>query len=31
MIRLDMLKRRPMDLDSVRAYSRKLVAKFQMR
>jgi DnaJ homologue, subfamily C, member 28, conserved domain len=31
MIRLDMLKRRPMDLDSVRAYSRKLVAKFQVR
>jgi len=31
MIRLDMLKRRSMDLDSVRAYSRKLVAKFQLR
>jgi DnaJ homologue, subfamily C, member 28, conserved domain len=31
MVRLDMLKRRSMDLDSVRAYSRKLVAKFQLR
>jgi Domain of unknown function (DUF1992) len=31
MIRLDMLKRRSMDLTSVRAYSRKLVAKFQLR
>ena len=31
MIRLDMLKRRSMNLDSVRAYSRKLVAKFQLR
>ena len=31
MIRLDMLKRRSMDLNSVRAYSRKLVAKFQVR
>jgi DnaJ homologue, subfamily C, member 28, conserved domain len=31
MIRLDMLKRRSMDLNSVRAYSRKLVAKFQLR
>jgi hypothetical protein len=31
MIRLDMLKRRSLDLNSVRAYSRKLVAKFQPR
>ena len=31
MIRLDMLKHRSMDLNSVRAYSRKLVAKFQLR
>jgi DnaJ-like protein len=31
MIRLDMLKRRSMDLNSVRAYGRKLVAKFQLR
>lgn len=31
MVRLDMLKRRSMDLDSVRAYSRKLVARFQPR
>jgi Domain of unknown function (DUF1992) len=31
MIRLDMLTRRSMDLNSVRAYSRKLVAKFQLR
>jgi DnaJ homologue, subfamily C, member 28, conserved domain len=31
MIRLDMLKRRSMDWNSVRAYSRKLVAKFQLR
>jgi hypothetical protein len=31
MIRLDMLKRRSMDLNSVRAYSRKLVAKLQLR
>jgi hypothetical protein len=31
MIRLDMLKRQSMDLNSVRAYSRKLVAKFQLR
>jgi Domain of unknown function (DUF1992) len=31
MIRLDMLKRRSMDLNSVRAYSRKLVTKFQLR
>jgi hypothetical protein len=30
MIRLDMLKRRSMDLNSVRTYSRKLVAKFQL-
>jgi hypothetical protein len=30
MIRLDMLKRRSLDLNSVRAYSRKLVAKFQL-
>lgn len=31
MIRLDMLKRRSMDMNSVRSYSRKLVAKFQSR
>jgi hypothetical protein len=31
MIRLDMLTRRSLDLNSVRAYSRKLVAKFQPR
>jgi DnaJ-like protein len=31
MIRLDMLKRRSLDLNSVRAYSRKLVAKFQLK
>jgi hypothetical protein len=31
MIRLDMLKHRSMDLHSVRHYSRKLVAKFQMK
>jgi hypothetical protein len=31
MIRLDMLKRQSMDLNSVRAYSRRLVAKFQLR
>jgi Domain of unknown function (DUF1992) len=31
MVRLDMLKRRSLDLNSVRAYSRKLVAKFQLR
>jgi len=31
MIRLDTLKRRSMDLHSVRHYSRKLVAKFQPR
>jgi hypothetical protein len=30
-IRLDMLKRRSLDLNSVRAYSRKLVAKFQLK
>ena len=28
MIRLDMLKRRSLDLSSVRNYSRKIVAKF---
>jgi hypothetical protein len=28
MIRLDMLKRRSLDLGSVRNYSRKIVAKF---
>jgi len=31
MIRLDMLKHRSMDLHSVRNYSRKLVAKFQLK
>ncbi len=31
MIRLDMLKRRPLDLNAVRTYSRKLVAKFQLK
>jgi Domain of unknown function (DUF1992) len=31
LIRLDMLKRRSMDLNSLRTYSRKLVAKFQLR
>jgi len=31
MIRLDMLKRRSIDFNSMRAYSRKLVAKFQVR
>jgi hypothetical protein len=31
MIRFDMLKRRSMDLHSVRNYSRKLIAKFQMK
>ena len=31
MIRLDMLKHRSMDLYSVRRYSRKLVAKFQLK
>jgi len=30
-IRLDMLKRRSLDLNSVRNYSRKLVAKFQLK
>jgi len=30
-IRLDMLKRRSLDLHSVRNYSRKLVAKFQLK
>lgn len=29
MIRLDMLKRRSLDLNTVRTYSRKLVAKFR--
>ena len=31
MIRLDMLKRRSLDLDSLRQYSRKLVGKFRPR
>jgi len=31
MIRLDMLKRRSLDLNTVRTYSRKLVAKFQIK
>ncbi|HYA28207.1 MAG TPA: DnaJ family domain-containing protein [Acidobacteriota bacterium] len=31
MIRLDLLKRRSMDVGSVRSYSRKLVAKFYRR
>jgi hypothetical protein len=31
MIRLDMLKRRSLDMNSLRNYSRKLVAKFQSR
>jgi DnaJ-like protein len=31
MIRLDMLKRRSLDLNAVRTYSRKLVAKFQIK
>jgi hypothetical protein len=31
MIRLDILKHRSMDLHSVRNYSRKLVAKFQLK
>jgi len=31
MIRLDMLKRRSLNLHTVRSYSRKLVAKFQSR
>ena len=30
-IRLDMFKRRSLDLHSVRHYSRKLVAKFQLK
>ena len=30
-IRLDMLKRRSLDMNSLRNYSRKLVAKFQSR
>ena len=30
-IRLDMLKRRSLNLNSVRNYSRKLVAKFQLK
>ena len=31
MIRLDMLKRRSLNLSAVRTYSRKLVAKFQIK
>jgi len=31
MIRLDMLKRRSLDLNAVRNYGRKLVAKFQLK
>jgi hypothetical protein len=31
MIRLDMLKRRSMDMNSVRNYSRKFVAKFRSK
>ena len=31
MIRLDLLKRRSLDLSAVRTYSRKLVAKFQAK
>jgi hypothetical protein len=31
MIRLDMLKRRSLDLNAVRTYGRKLVAKFQLK
>jgi len=31
MIRLDMLKRRSLNLPTVRSYSKKLVAKFQSR
>ena len=31
MIRLDMLKRRSLDMSSIRSYGRKLVAKFQMK
>jgi hypothetical protein len=30
-IRLDMLKRRSLDMNSIRNYGRKLVAKFQMK
>ena len=30
-IRLDMLKRRSLDMNSIRSYGRKLVAKFQMK
>jgi hypothetical protein len=30
-IRLDMLKRRSLDMSSIRSYGRKLVAKFQMK
>ena len=30
-IRLDMLKRRSLDMSSIRKYGRKLVAKFQMK
>ena len=31
MIRLNMLKRRSLDLNAVRTYGRKLVAKFQLK
>jgi hypothetical protein len=31
MIRLDILKRRSLDLNTVRTYGRKLVAKFQLK
>jgi hypothetical protein len=31
MIRLDMLKRRSLDLNSLRQYSRKLVGKFRLK
>ncbi|HEX5605977.1 MAG TPA: DUF1992 domain-containing protein [Candidatus Binatia bacterium] len=31
MVRLDMLKRRSLDLNAVRTYGRKLVAKFQLK
>jgi hypothetical protein len=30
-IRLDMLKRRSLEMSSIRSYGRKLVAKFQMK
>ena len=30
-IRLDMLKRRSLDMNSIRSYGRKLVAKFHMK